>query len=278
MQLSNKDKATIIVFFNNNKELAQCFKKLYNRQKTEIPDLVFESRQNIIGFKRPNEKLRAYITKTNNNDFYINVTFGSKMIFDPTKYDYYVVQLNFTNDYIKNNPDSIRLNQKALPKKATPKKVKNENAIKILKTKEYPTEPQIIYSSKLKKESTPKKPKTIRIQEGETKYSRWIGINGVNPKNDNDILQMFSILNERGIKIVDVSIANSRECETTLIKNHDGCTIKEKYLTRFNIKISNMAVDNQDLIKANLYKYIEKNYDSIKIRISYIKSWDSLSK
>jgi len=131
MELSMNELEKIKDFFQND-VLANCFISLFNYQRLTENDIFLEIRGNdLIGFKKANEKLRLYIVKSENNKFFIKIRSATRHLFIPEEMINYQSDIDITNKLYNNEPEKTTLNstQKKDSKLKPKKNSKSKNII-----------------------------------------------------------------------------------------------------------------------------------------------------
>lgn len=108
MYLNKSDIIRIKDFFES-KEISDAFIELYKFEESKVSDIEYEIRDNLIGAKRSGERLRFYINKGKDGEWYFKVKNKERYKFNIGELSIYKKQIEYVNDYFKNNPGLIRL-------------------------------------------------------------------------------------------------------------------------------------------------------------------------
>ena len=108
MYLTKKDIIIIKDFFED-REISDAFIELFKFVESSVCDIEYEIRDNLIGVKREGEKLRFYVSKSQNGDWYFSVKNKKREKFNIDNILHYKNQIEYANEYFANNPNLVRL-------------------------------------------------------------------------------------------------------------------------------------------------------------------------
>jgi hypothetical protein len=99
-------------FFDDDDDLSKCFMELFVYQVSLCPDILFENRGTIIGFRCKGEYLRAYVGQAKDGSFFIKTkTSLESLPFVSTKVDNYKAILTQNNATFEKNIDKYLLTE-----------------------------------------------------------------------------------------------------------------------------------------------------------------------
>jgi len=111
MYLTKKDIIEIKDFIED-KEVSDGFIELYKYAESDIQEIEYEIRDNLIGAKKPGERLRFYVNKGKDGNWYFKAADQFRHEFKISELDTYKEEIDKANNYFSNNQQRIKLKEK----------------------------------------------------------------------------------------------------------------------------------------------------------------------